>query len=138
MKHPSVYAELMSELDAAANNGQLSFPVKYAEAIKLPLLCACIKEGMRLHPSVGLTMPRISPAGGLQLCDKYIPAGYNVGLNPAVIHFDKSVFGPDADVYRPNRWLEGDTAAMDRCMLQFGAGTRTCIGKNVSILAEGF
>lgn len=132
MKHPTVYATLMSELDAAANNGQLSSPVQYAEAFRLPFLCACIKEAMRLHPSVGLTMPRISPAGGLELCDKYIPAGYHIGLNAAVIHHDKSAFGEDADVYRPARWIEGDATAMDKCMLHFGAGTRTCIGKNVS------
>jgi hypothetical protein len=31
----------------------------------------------------------------------------------------------------PDRWLEGDGKNMDRYMLHFGAGTRTCIGKNV-------
>ncbi|GAB7353809.1 hypothetical protein MBLNU459_g4187t1 [Dothideomycetes sp. NU459] len=133
IKTPSVYAQLMAELDAAAAAGQLSFPVQYAEAIKLPLLCACIKEAMRLHPSVGLTMPRISPAGGLLLCDRLIPAGYRVGMNAAVVHFDKDVFGADADQFRPSRWIEGDATMMDRYMLHFGAGTRTCIGKNISL-----
>lgn len=111
----------------------MSSPPKYSESIQLPLLCASIKEGMRLHPSVGLTMPRIAPKGGMTLCNQYIPEGYSVGMNGAVVHYDKSVFGADADQFRPQRWLEGDAKKMDKYMLHFGAGTRTCIGKNVSI-----
>ncbi|KAK4935422.1 hypothetical protein LTR10_023527 [Elasticomyces elasticus] len=133
MRYPAVYDQLLQEIDTAADNGQLSSPVKYAEAVKLPFLCACIKEALRVHPGVALTMARKAPAEGIELCGTYIPAGYRVGMNGAVIHFDKSIFGPDADEYRPSRWLEGDTSTMDKCMLQFGAGTRTCIGKNISL-----
>lgn len=134
MKYPKVYQDLLSELDNAAARGELSSPVKFAEANKLPFLCACIKEGMRLHPSVGFTLPRVSPKGGLEIGDTFIPEGYRIGMNAAVIHRDKSIFGPDADEFRPSRWLEGDTITMDKYMLQFGAGTRTCIGKNVSLM----
>lgn len=133
MKTPEAYKQLLEELDDAAERGELSSPVKYAEAIKLPYLCACIKEALRVHPGVALTMARIVPLEGLELCGTYIPAGYRVGMNGAVIHYDKSVFGDDADQYRPGRWLEGDISKMDKCMLHFGAGTRTCIGKNISI-----
>ncbi|KIX04389.1 uncharacterized protein Z518_05257 [Rhinocladiella mackenziei CBS 650.93] len=133
MKNPTVYAQLMQEIDTAAENGQLSSPVKYSEAIKLPFLCACIKEALRVHPGVALTMGRIVPTEGLELCGEYIPGGYWVGMNGAVIHYDKTIFGADADQYRPSRWFEGDAANMDKYMLHFGAGTRTCIGKNISI-----
>ena len=133
MKNPRVYEDLMQEINQAAEKGQLSSPVKYSGAVKLPLLCACIKEALRVHPSVALTMGRVVPAEGLELCGKYIPAGYWVGMNGAVVHFDKSVFGPDADEHRPRRWLEGNAATLDKYMLHFGAGTRTCIGKNISL-----
>ncbi|KAI0875612.1 cytochrome P450 oxidoreductase [Hypoxylon argillaceum] len=135
MKNPDVYAELLEELDTAVDNGRLHFPVSYAEAARLPLLCACIKEALRVHPGVQLSMPRISPPEGLELCGTFVPAGYTVGVNGAVVHFDKSVFGPDADQYRPSRWLEDKEKAtnMDRYMVPFGAGTRTCIGKNISL-----
>ena len=132
LKNPKVYAELQREIDTATTEGNLSSPPKYSESIQLPLLCASIKEGMRLHPSTGLTMPRLAPKGGMTLCDQYIPEGYSVGMNGAVVHYDKSVFGADADHFRPQRWLEGDAKKMDKYMLHFGAGTRTCIGKNVS------
>ncbi|KAI0022515.1 cytochrome P450 oxidoreductase [Xylariomycetidae sp. FL0641] len=132
-KNPALYAEVQAEIDAATAAGRLSSPVKYSEAIQLPLVCACVKEALRTHPGVQLTMARHAPAEGMMLCGTFVPAGYRVGMNPAVVHYDRGVFGEDADVFRPQRWLEGDTARMDRAMLHFGAGTRTCIGKNISI-----
>lgn len=133
MKNPAVYDKLLAEIDEAALHGQLSSPVQYAEAIKLPFLCACIKEALRLHPSVQLTMGRLAPAEGLELCGTYIPPGYRVGMNGAVVHHDPSIFGVDADLYRPERWFEENAATMDKHLLHFGAGTRTCIGKNISL-----
>lgn len=133
MKNPQVYKELQREIDDAVGAGQLSFPVKYSEAIKLPLLCASIKEALRVHPAVQLTTGRVSPVEGMELCGTYIPGGYWVGMNPAVVHFDKLVFGEDADQFRPSRWLEPNANKMDKHMLTFGAGTRGCIGKNISL-----
>ena len=129
---PDVLQKLMDELTSAYQSGSLSIPVKYAEASKLPFLCACIKEAMRLHPSVGFTMPRMVPKGGMTVDGRFIPGGYRIGMNGAVVHYNSDIFGTDAYQYRPSRWLEGDATTMDKYMLQFGAGTRTCIGKNVS------
>lgn len=135
MKNPQVYDELMSKLIDAATSGELSTPAKYAETVKIPLLIACIKEAARLNPPVAATMPRVSPSDGMELCDKYIPQGYYLGMNPIIVQRDQSIFGEDADLYRPSRWLEQDSTIMEKHMLHFGAGTRTCIGKNVSLPA---
>jgi len=132
MRNPAAFSKLTAEIDAAVANGTLSMPIAYAEAIKLPYLKACINEGMRLHPSVGLTMPRLVPAGGATISGFHFPEGYRVGVNSAVVHYDKDVFGPDADEFNPDRWNEGDALRMERTMVVFGAGPRTCIGKNVS------
>ena len=132
LKNPDIYKQVQQEIDSATAKGNLSSPPKYSESLDLPLLCASIKEGMRLHPSVGLTMPRIIPKGGMAFGDQYVAEGYRVGINGAVVHYDKRIFGPDADRFNPRRWLEGDSKMMDKYMIQFGAGTRTCIGKNVS------
>lgn len=86
---------------------------------------------MRLHPSVGLTMPRISPVEGLCIADTFIPGGYKIGINPAVVQYNASIFGDDSLQFRPERWLQEDASTMERSLLTFGAGTRTCIGKNV-------
>ena len=132
MRNPTAYEKLTAEVDAAVADGTLSIPVAYAEAVKLPFLKACINEGMRLHPSVGLTMPRLVPAGGASISGFHFPGGYRVGVNGAVVQYDKDVFGPDAEKFNPDRWIEGDAVRMDKTMIQFGAGPRTCIGKNVS------
>ncbi|KAI0569345.1 CypX cytochrome P450 [Pyrenophora tritici-repentis] len=61
----SAYDKLTAEIDEATESGALSLPaVQYHEAVGLPYLVACCKEGTRLDPSVGLTLPRHVPAGG--------------------------------------------------------------------------
>lgn len=132
MRHPAAYAKLTAEIDTAMADGTISTPITYRDAIKLPYLKACVAESMRLHPGVGLTLPRLVPAGGATVAGFYIPEGYRVGINGAVVQYDRDVFGPDADEYNPDRWINGDAALMDKAMIPFGSGSRTCIGKNVS------
>lgn len=134
MKHPEKLAKARAEVDAAFANGTLSHPVQYNQAITLPYLTAVVKEATRLFPSFQVTMPRYAPMQGIELCNKHIPAGYRVGMNPAVVQLDKGVFGEDANQFRPERWLEGEerTRAMDKAIIAFGAGTRQCTGKNAS------
>lgn len=113
-------------------------PITYAQATKLPYLNACITEGMRLHPSVGLPLQGYIPPGGATIAGVYLPEGYRVGINAAVVHYDKDVFGSDAEQFNPDRWIDGDAVQMDKAMIPFGAGSRTCIGKNVSINLPGW
>ncbi|KAL2864115.1 cytochrome P450 [Aspergillus lucknowensis] len=136
MKTPDAYAKLMEEINKADSDGRLSKPhVKYNEAIKLPYLVACCKEGIRMHPSVGLSLPRYVPPGGSQIAGRFFPAGSKVGISAPVLHSNTDIFGADAAVYNPDRWIRDPKAAaeMDRYMLHFGAGSRTCIGKNISL-----
>ncbi|KAH7161064.1 cytochrome P450 [Dactylonectria macrodidyma] len=134
MKNPAAYCKLNAEIDAATKSGLLSTPnVRFNEAMKLPYLVACCKEGMRMHPSVGLTLPRNVPQGGCEIAGEWFTEGTRVGVNAAVVHRDKSIFGPDADFFNPDRWLREEAVNMDRYMFQFGGGSRTCIGKNISL-----
>lgn len=58
-------------------------------------------------------------------------------MNTWIIHRNKEIFGADADIFRPERWLEADEsqkAVMERNYIPFGVGSRTCIGKNISLL----
>ncbi|KAL8836160.1 MAG: hypothetical protein Q9170_003013, partial [Blastenia crenularia] len=130
MRDPAAYDKLTAEIDDAVMDGTISMPVGYAEATKLPYLRACINESMRMHPSIGLTMPRVVPAEGAIISGFHFPSGYRIGINGAVVQYDRGVFGSDAHVFRPERWIEGDAAKMEKTMLVFGAGARTCLGKN--------
>ena len=58
LRNPSVLDKLRAELDAA----NLPFPASYEEtrnSSKLPYLEAVIKEGLRIHPTVGLVLERV-------------------------------------------------------------------------------
>ena len=138
-KNPRAYAKLMEELDQAVENGTLENHVTttWAESQKLPYLDACIKEAFRLHPAPGLVIERVVPKQGVEICGEMIPGGTIVGCNAWVIHRRPEIYGDDVEAYRPERWLEASPEArkkMEGCMLQFGMGARTCIGKNISLL----
>jgi cytochrome P450 len=118
MRNPSTYEKLNSEIEEAAASGFLSPIVQYNEAVGLPYLSACCKEGMRLHPSVGLTLPRHVPKGGCLVAGHWFAEGTRVGVNAAVVQRDSSIFGYDADEFVPERWFRKGAARMERYMFQ--------------------
>ncbi|CAI7653533.1 unnamed protein product [Penicillium discolor] len=123
-RNKSCAERLREEIDAC----QLSTPISFSEAQQMPYLQAIIKEVLRVHPAVGLPLPRAVPAPGVELEGYFFPEGTVVGMNAWVVHRDQNVFGTDADIFRPERWLG------PREEVLFGAGSRTCIGKNISLL----
>ena len=64
---------------------------------------------MRCHPGVSFPLERVVPDGGIDLCGVHLEPGTIVGINPAVIHQEKSIFGEDAALFRPERWTECDS-----------------------------
>ncbi|KPM41703.1 hypothetical protein AK830_g4860 [Neonectria ditissima] len=140
LQNDRVYQVLQKEIDEADEAGKLSTIINFSESLELTYLQACIKEAMRMHPGVSYPLERVVPREGARLCGQYLPAGTIVGVNAAVIHRDRGIFGDDADEFSPERWLSNDQERiklMDRSLLTFGAGTRTCIGKNISIMEVG-
>ena len=141
LKNPKCYQKLMHEIDLAISIGSLidrpTGLITWAESQKLPYLDACVKEAFRLCPAVGLPLERIVPPQGAVICGESIAGGTIVGCSAWVIHRRPEVFGSDVDAYRPERWLEASQERrkeMEGCMFQFGMGSRTCIGKNISLL----
>lgn len=74
---------------------------------------------MRVHPGVSFPLERIVPKGGVRVSGKHLPEGTIVGMNAAVIHRNKEIFGEDADTFRPERWMgeEERVKVMDRHLL---------------------
>ncbi|KAJ5151645.1 hypothetical protein N7492_009940 [Penicillium capsulatum] len=134
-RNPEMLKKLREELDQGVKSGRVSDPISFREAQDLPYLQAVIKEGLRFHPATGLPMSRIVPKGGQTIAGAWFPEGSTVGINSWVAHHNTDVYGPDADQFRPERWLEGNaTKEMDAYFFSFGQGSRTCLGKNVSLL----
>lgn len=138
LQHPETYRRLQEEIDTAAREGKISDPVTFKEAQEhLPYLQAVIKEGLRIHPATGLPMQRLVPAT-TTIASLPIPGGSTVGINAWVAHRNTSVYGQGAKSWRPERWLEieeqGRGGEVEKYFLAFGMGSRTCIGKNISLL----
>lgn len=148
LRTPAALARLRAEIDEAGRNGLFgdneSGLVTFHEAQKLDYLDACVKEAFRLHPAPGLPMERITPPQGAEIAGHFVPGGTIVGCSAWVLHRNKQIFGEDVEVYRPERWLVDETKDTEKetarikemtgTMLQFGMGSRTCIGKNISLL----
>ncbi|KAL4921495.1 hypothetical protein BDW62DRAFT_208463 [Aspergillus aurantiobrunneus] len=141
LKNPKYMARVRAELDAAVATGTIanrpSGLVSWSESQSLPFLDACIKESFRICPAAGLLLERVVPPSGIDIAGEFIPGGTVVGCSAWVLHRREEIFGPKVDEFVPERWLdvsEERLRVMNGTMLQFGAGARTCIGKNISLM----
>jgi cytochrome P450 len=148
LKNPPCMAKLLSELDTKAKEGYFHDNdhglVTWTESQSLPYLDAVVKESFRLHPAAGLPLERIVPPSGIEIAGHFVKGGTIVGVSAWVVHRNREIFGEDVEVFRPERWLvdekkdreaeEKRIKDMGATMLQFGMGSRTCIGKNISLL----
>ncbi|CCF47863.1 cytochrome P450 [Colletotrichum higginsianum] len=138
LRHPRAMEKLQSEVDQFFSlRDSDSKAVTLQESLQLPYLQAVIKESLRLHPATGLPLERVVPEGGASICGKFLPEGTIVGINSWVEHHRTSIFGDDAAEFRPERWLTTNSdrlSAMNRHWMPFGLGSRTCIGRHISML----
>ena len=77
-KYPQYKAKLVKELEDALAAGKLKLPASLHDTNDLKYLQAVIYEGRRIHPALGMTMPRIVPPGGLEVEGHLIPAGVSI------------------------------------------------------------
>jgi cytochrome P450 len=141
-----VWQRLRAEL-AAAGITKDSCPVSFKTCKAIPYLDAVVREALRMLPGVSLSLERYVPEGGYRFRNSdFVPQGAMVAVNPYLVCRHKSVWGADADEFRPERWLrdeeggetEEEFAARLRKMndahLSFGAGSRICLGKSMGLM----
>lgn len=136
LRSPETYSRIKSELDSATASGSLSTFPQWSEVQALPFFQACLKEAMRVRPAVGLNITRLVPPEGAEIDGQRFPGGTRVALNGWVLHRDRQIFGEDADVFRPERWLEGGEGKakeMERYMFQFGGGSHLCKSRSPAL-----
>ncbi|KAJ9645714.1 hypothetical protein H2199_002754 [Coniosporium tulheliwenetii] len=134
--HPSIQSGLRAELRAAIPS-LTSPPADLAATLEsLPLLNAVCNEVLRLYPTVPVTMRntvRTTLLGGVT-----VPAGTRIAIAPWAINRSPHLWGPDACVFRPDRWIDKATgqannhggAASNYSNMTFLHGPRSCIGQS--------
>ena len=137
--NPTAYAKLNAEIETAIEAGKISYPViTLAEAQQMPYLQAVIWEGLRLWPPLFGLQAKMSPPGGETVNGVFFPGGTEVAICDTAVGRKKAVFGPDADIFRPDRWIEADAATKDKYMktaeIIFGAGRFVCLGKSIAMM----
>lgn len=135
--NPQCLARARAEIDEADKAGKLSNPIQFEETrVHLPFFVACIKEGIRLNPPATNLFARIVPKGGKIIDGSYVPEGTDVTSHAYVVQRDRDLYGADAEVFRPERWLESEkkAAELDAASFAFGIGPRVCIGKDIAIM----
>lgn len=144
LRNPPTLTRLLAELDDAEKRGGFADAtpgvVSWAEAQQLPYLDAVVKEAFRVHPAAGLPLERVIPPAGATIAGHFVPGGTIVGCSAWVLHQNPTIFGADSSQFRPERWLPSGAVDSERikemnaALFHFGSGSRTCIGKNISLL----
>lgn len=91
-----------------------------------------------MYPPLFGLKSKIAPLGGDTIKGTYYPEGVEVAICDDAICRNKALFGQDADIFRPERWLEADTLTY-RAYYQavdtvFGSGRYLCLGKHIAMM----
>jgi cytochrome P450 len=138
IRTPGCWEKARAEIDAAQASQGLcrDAVVNFEDASKLPYLQAALKEALRIFAPVPMGLPRVAPKGGVTFDDgKHFPEGTVLSVSPYALMTSKAIFGPDADKFRPERWLEcspEELALMDRSFCPWGGGWGVCPGQNIA------
>ncbi|TVY54619.1 Cytochrome P450 monooxygenase [Lachnellula cervina] len=94
---------------------------------------ANLAEALRIHTPVAFGLPRVAPKGGVTVLGRHFDEGVILSVNPWVIHRRPDIFGNDADVFSPARWMDPIRAReMEKGFTAFGAGYNQCPGRHLA------
>ncbi|KAL2847832.1 benzoate 4-monooxygenase cytochrome P450 [Aspergillus pseudoustus] len=133
LKNPAKLRKLQQELDEhIPPNDDLP---SYSLVQTLPYLKACLDESLRLSPPVSFGLQRKTPPEGMSINNRWIPGNTLVSVPAYIAHRDESVF-PNAETFMPERWLSDQAKEFQKYFIPFSAGSRGCIGRNITYLEQ--
>ncbi|EEB91357.1 hypothetical protein MPER_10290 [Moniliophthora perniciosa FA553] len=125
IREDGVRNKLVQELENAWPDKGNPIPLERLE--KLPYLTAVIKESLRLSFGVVSPMTRVVPNSGAIISGQSVPPGTIVSIANSFVHLNPEIF-PDPARFYPERWLEDKDHVLDRYLVAFGKGPRSCVG----------
>ena len=124
LRHPEVYAEVITELDELYADGQ---EVSFHALRQIPKLENVLKETLRLHPPLIILM-RVAQ-GEFEVQGYPIHRGDFVAASPAISNRIAEDF-PDPDAFDPDRYVKPreEDVVHRWTWIPFGAGRHRCVG----------
>ncbi|MFI8189428.1 cytochrome P450 [Streptomyces sp. NPDC085946] len=127
-RHPEAERRLHAEVDAVLAGGRRPGP----EDLPRLVYTRCVVNETLRHSPPGWLFTRVTTTD-TEFAGRRLPRGTTVLYSPYLLHHDEASF-PDADRFRPERWLSEDAAGPQGAMIPFSAGGRKCIGDAFSMV----
>ncbi|GKZ30915.1 hypothetical protein AbraIFM66950_010652 [Aspergillus brasiliensis] len=115
---------------SAYNSPEEAFELCVSEE-KCAYVSSIVKESLRFYPPLKL-LPARQTFKDFTYQGAVIPKGVLIYLNAQAANRDKTVYGPDADEFQPDRWLKTEHDIPPPYHFSFGAGSRMCTAVNFS------
>ncbi|KAL8687917.1 MAG: hypothetical protein Q9218_006046 [Villophora microphyllina] len=133
VRHPRVLDRLRQEVDTVLPRGERLTRTKLQ---KMTYLRHVLNETLRLYPQLPINVrfalkTTLLPVGGGPdgRSPVLIRKGAGVGYSVYHMHRRKSVYGDDANDFRPERWEDSKLDHIGFGFMPFHGGPRSCLGK---------
>lgn len=133
-KNPEVQTKLRKEV--REHIGSLNDAINDTIIDGMPYLHAVCQEVLRVYAPVPVTMREA--VSDTTLMGHYVPKGSVIMLCTWAVNFSKELWGPDADEFKPERWMQpgqanSGGATSNYAFLTFLHGPRSCIGQRFAV-----
>ncbi|KAF8758714.1 Cytochrome P450 [Rhizoctonia solani] len=135
---PQIQRRLHEEVCSVFNrDGDATGPLDFElldDSDRVPVLEAVVAETLR-HAGIGSLIARELLQDEVAL-GRLIPKGTYLMFATAMMSRDESEWGPDANEWRPTRWLrpDGTFNRLAGPSFPFGVGHRACFGQRLAVL----
>lgn len=123
-QNPKIMEKLVAEIDDALGT---SHTPTYEQVKSLAYANAVFHEAIRLCPSVPKAL-KTAVSDDVWPDGTNVPAGTSVVTATWCMARNKKIWGPDAAIFRPERWIEIPVRSQFEYPA-FNAGPRVCLGK---------
>ncbi|KIK93478.1 hypothetical protein PAXRUDRAFT_828940 [Paxillus rubicundulus Ve08.2h10] len=126
--NPEVQERAQAEIDSVI--GTVRLPV-YEDRPSLPYIEAVLRETLRWHPAVPLSIPHATTSADVYE-GYFIPQGATIIMNTWAMTRNEVKY-PNPEEFRPERFLDKDGQINDDTVsFAFGAGRRICVGRHIA------
>ncbi|KAH7152602.1 cytochrome P450 monooxygenase [Dactylonectria macrodidyma] len=125
--NPSLVARLQQQIDELPE-------INNSELHNVELLDACINETLRLRPAVPAGLQRVTPKGGMQIGDRYIPSDVIVKIPMYSLFRDPRSF-EQPNEFIPERFTTRPELVINPSIFApFLTGPYACVGRRLALM----